>query len=136
MRASSSSSAIWPWPTPIARPARAAAHLRAIEIDVLDAVVDEVHLPPRASLARDRVADALVVELDDVASRIAERSFGGVSMIRMSRMPSSDMCSVRGIGVADIVSTSTFVASASRRSLCATPKRCSSSMTTRPRSLN
>ena len=38
---------------------------------------------------------------------IASRSFGGVSMIDMSRMPASDMCSVRGIGVAVIVSTST-----------------------------
>ena len=31
---------------------------------------------------------------------IERRSFGGVSMIDMSRMPASDMFSVRGIGVA------------------------------------
>ena len=31
---------------------------------------------------------------------IDSRSFGGVSMIDMSRMPASDMFSVRGIGVA------------------------------------
>ena len=44
--------------------------------------------------------------------------------------------SVRGIGVADIVSTSTFVRSALMCSLCSTPKRCSSSTISRPRSLN
>ena len=37
---------------------------------------------------------------------MASRSFGGVSMTEMSRMPTSDMCSVRGMGVADIDSTS------------------------------
>ena len=42
---------------------------------------------------------------------------------------------VRGIGVADMARTSTFVRSALRCSLCSTPKRCSSSMMTRPRSL-
>ena len=51
-------------------------------------------------------------------------------------MPTSDMFSVRGIGVAVIVSTSTFLRICLMRSLCATPKRCSSSTTSRPRSLN
>ena len=54
----------------------------------------------------------------------------------MSRTPTSAMCSVRGMGVAVSVSTSTSRRSCFRRSLCATPKRCSSSMTTRPRFLN
>ena len=44
--------------------------------------------------------------------------------------------SVRGIGVADMASTSTAVRSRFSCSLCSTPKRCSSSITTRPRSLN
>ena len=57
-------------------------------------------------------------------------------MIDMSRMPTSDMFSVRGIGVAVIVSTSTRFRSCLIRSLCATPKRCSSSTTSRPRSRN
>ncbi len=51
-------------------------------------------------------------------------------------MPSSDIASVRGIGVAVSVSTST---SARRRFSCSfwrTPKRCSSSMMTSPRFLN
>ena len=41
---------------------------------------------------------------------MAMRSLGGVSMTLMSRRPISDMCSVRGMGVADMVSTSTVVA--------------------------
>ena len=67
---------------------------------------------------------------------IESRSFGGVSMIDMSRMPTSDMLSVRGIGVAVIVSTSTRLRICLMRSLCATPNRCSSSTTSSPRSLN
>ena len=51
-------------------------------------------------------------------------------------MPTSDISSVRGIGVADSVSTSTLVLIFLICSLCCTPKRCSSSTTSRPRSLN
>ena len=51
-------------------------------------------------------------------------------------MPVSDISSVRGIGVAVSVSTSTFVRISLMRSLCCTPNRCSSSTTSRPRSLN
>ena len=46
-----------------------------------------------------------------------------------------DMCSVRGMGVAVSVSTSTVRLSFLMASLWATPKRCSSSTTRRPRSL-
>ena len=48
----------------------------------------------------------------------------------------SAISSVRGIGVAVIVSTSTCARIAFNRSLCETPKRCSSSTTSRPRSAN
>ena len=48
----------------------------------------------------------------------------------------SDMFSVRGIGVALIVSTSTFFFICLIFSLCATPNRCSSSTTSSPRSRN
>ncbi len=51
-------------------------------------------------------------------------------------MPASDMCSVRGIGVADSESTSTATRSDLNLSFCSTPKRCSSSITTRPRLWN
>ena len=64
------------------------------------------------------------------------RSSGGVRIVDISRMPVSDISSVRGIGVALIVSTSTAVRIGLRNSLCSTPKRCSSSTMTRPRSLN
>ena len=48
---------------------------------------------------------------------IDRRSLGGVSMTLMSRRPTSDMCSVRGMGVADMVSTSTSLRSCFSRSL-------------------
>ena len=51
-------------------------------------------------------------------------------------MPATPISSVRGIGVADIASTSTSVRSRLRYSLCSTPNRCSSSMITRPSCLN
>ncbi len=66
----------------------------------------------------------------------ASRSSGGVSRFEMSRTPNSDRCSVRGIGVAVIVSTSTVCRSALSRSFTSTPNRCSSSMITRPRLWN
>ena len=91
--------------------------------------------PPRASslrMARSITGASNLTTLVWIDSR----SFGGVSMIDMSRMPTSDMFSVRGIGVAVIVSTSTFLRICLMRSLCATPNRCSSSTTSRPRSLN
>ena len=67
---------------------------------------------------------------------IACRSSGGVWMIERSRMPASDMWSVRGIGVAVSVSTSTSFLNSLIRSLCFTPNLCSSSTTSRPRFLN
>ena len=54
----------------------------------------------------------------------------------MSRMPAMLMCSVRGMGVAERVSTSTRVFMCWMLSLWLTPKRCSSSTMSRPRSLN
>ena len=63
-------------------------------------------------------------------------SSGGSSSVDISRMPDMAMFSVRGIGVAERVSTSTPLASSLMCSLCVTPKRCSSSTTSRPRSLN
>lgn len=57
-------------------------------------------------------------------------------MVDISRMPVTAISRVRGIGVADMVSTSTLARSFFSCSLCSTPKRCSSSTITRPRSLN
>ena len=100
-------------------------------IDVVDAVVDEVDLPAAIDLAQDHLADQRsLCRVTNV--RIGRRACGAVSMMLMSRIPASDMCSVRGIGVALMVSTSTSVRSCLRNSFWRTPKRCSSSMTTKP----
>ena len=53
----------------------------------------------------------------------------------MSRTPAIDICSVRGIGVALIEITSTRSFSWRSSSFCLTPKRCSSSTISSPRSL-
>ena len=57
-------------------------------------------------------------------------------MTDMSRTPARARFSVRGMGVADSVSTSTSRRSCLSRSFAATPNRCSSSTTTSPRSRN
>ena len=51
-------------------------------------------------------------------------------------MPESAILSVRGMGVAESVRTSTFLLISLSVSLWPTPKRCSSSTTSSPRSLN
>ena len=61
---------------------------------------------------------------------------GGVSITDKSRIPSIDIWSVLGIGVAVNVKTSTWVFNSFRRSLCLTPKRCSSSIIIKPKSKN
>ena len=66
----------------------------------------------------------------------ARRSSGGVSSVLMPRTPARAIDRVRGIGVAVSVSTSTPGRSRRIRSLCSTPKRCSSSTTTSPRPAN
>ena len=66
----------------------------------------------------------------------ASRSIGGVAIIERSRTPVRANWSVRGIGVAESVSTWMWARSSFSRSLCFTPKCCSSSTIKRPRSLN
>ena len=63
-------------------------------------------------------------------------SIGGVAMMDNSRKPDKPIFNVRGIGVAVIVSKFTSVRNDFNCSLCFTPKRCSSSMITRPKFLN
>ena len=101
-------------------------------VDRLDPVVQVERLPAARVLALERGLDELLVVLADGRPDRAPPG-GGVSMIEMSRSPESDMCSVRGIGVADSARTSTSSRSERRSSFCATPKRCSSSRTTSPR---
>ena len=68
--------------------------------------------------------------------RTGWRSSGGVAIVDISRMPVIAISSVRGMGVADMVSTSTCARNCLRNSLCSTPKRCSSSTMTSPSCLN
>jgi hypothetical protein len=80
-------------------------------VDGFDAVVDEVDLA--AALEFLSMAERMSFS-SNLATMVwmAMRSLGGVSMTLMSRRPTSDMCSVRGMGVADMVSTSIACASA------------------------
>ena len=57
-------------------------------------------------------------------------------MVLISLTPAKDMCKVLGIGVAVRVRMSTWLRICLSLSLCITPNRCSSSIITRPRSLN
>ena len=61
---------------------------------------------------------------------------GAVSITDKSRTPNIDMFNVLGIGVAVNVKTSTLVFNSFNRSLCLTPKRCSSSIINNPKSAN
>ena len=67
---------------------------------------------------------------------MASRFCGAVAMIEKSRKPSSAIPNVRGIGVAVRVNTSTSARKAFKASFCRTPKRCSSSMMTKPKREN
>ena len=100
-------------------------------VDRLDPVVEVEGLafPRMLALERDRISSS---SNSPTTVLIGLRPSGGVSMIEMSRRPESDMCSVRGIGVAESESTSTSSRSARRSSFWFTPKRCSSSTTTSP----
>ena len=64
---------------------------------------------------------------------MAKRFSGAVAITEKDRIPSRLMASVRGIGVAVRVKTSTSARSFLSTSFCLTPKRCSSSMTTNPK---
>ncbi len=91
--------------------------------------------PSRSSSRRIAAATCLSL-YGPTKVRIGCRSSGGVASVDISRMPVTAISSVRGIGVALIARMSTLVLSFLSASLCSTPKRCSSSMMTRPRSLN
>ena len=97
---SSASSLICPWPTTTRASGTSRVTQVADRVDRLDAVVDEVDLPAARQLAADGARDDRPGRSLTTLVWIDRRSFGGVSMIDMSRMPTSDMLSVRGIGVA------------------------------------
>ena len=90
--------------------------------------------PPRSS-SRANASSSSASSHGSTNVRIGDRSRGGVSISERSRRPASERCRVRGIGVAVSVSTSTTRRRVLSRSLCLTPKRCSSSTMRSPRSL-
>src|ERR1039458_7320686 len=132
---SSSPSDIWPWTVTTRTSGTSAASFSRQKPSDSMRLWTTKTCPPRSTSAR--IASRMTASSTGTTCvAIARRSFGGVSMTERSRMPASDRWSERGIGVADIARTSTDARHALMRSFCATPKRCSSSTTRRPRSLN
>ena len=76
-------------------------------VDRLDPVVDVEDLARRAAARAGSRRRSAARRTAPTKVRIGCRSSGGVRIVVISRMPVSDISSVRGIGVADIVSTST-----------------------------
>ena len=103
-------------------------------VDVLDARTDIKALAAAITFAQQRFAHHQRIEGHDEGAhrQPVDRRRGDE---RSSRTPVSASCKVRGIGVAVSVSTCTSARSSFSRSLCLTPKCCSSSMMRRPRSL-
>ena len=101
-------------------------------VDILDPVVDEKHLARAVELAHDHVANQGRRRNARRRSAPPGGPAAAVWITLKSRIPSIAMCSVRGIGVAVMVRTSTSLRRRLMRSLSATPKRCSSSMISRP----
>ena len=91
--------------------------------------------PPRSS-SRAIASSSRASSNGSTKVSTGERSRGGVCISVRSRSPASDWCSVRGMGVAVSVSTSVCSLSCLSRSLCFTPKRCSSSTMMSPSSAN
>ena len=128
-------SGIWPWPTAIRTPGSNWRNCSACASIVSTRLWTKKTWPPRSS-SRRMASRTRPVEASATRVWIGSRSSGGVSMSERSRTPARARLSVRGIGVAESVSTSTSRRSFLSRSLAATPKRCSSSTMTIPRSRN
>ena len=126
---------ICPWPT-ISRALGTSLRIRSAMVSmVVTRLCKKKTCPPRFS-SRWMALRMIFSSNSITVVSIGSRSCGGVSMVLMSRAPVRAMCSVRGIGVAVSVNTSTVCRSILSFSLCSTPKRCSSSMITSPSSLN
>ncbi len=91
---------------------------------------------PRGSSSRRMASEAAASSNSPTWVRMGRRAAGGVLTIERSRMPVRAISSVRGMGLAVSVRTSTPSAIALIDSLWLTPKRCSSSTTRRPSFLN
>ena len=134
MRSSSSVAAIWPWAM-VNFASGAFCRSQAAASSRSSRRGQTKKLCPPRKRSRKRASRTMRSSKGVTKVRTARRSTGGVAMIDSSRTPVSASCKVRGIGVADRVSTWTSARNSLSRSLWPTPKCCSSSMTTRPRFL-
>jgi len=100
-------------------------------LDIIDARAHIETLAATIAFAQQRFRTSTSSN-GEIKVRTASRSTGGVAMIESSRTPVKASWSVRGIGVADNVRTWTSARSSLSRSLCLTPKCCSSSTMTSP----
>ena len=131
MTFSSLFSGIWPWATQTRAWGSSLRSMAAMPRIVSTRLCTKKTCPPR--LSSRRIASLRMSSLKaQISVWMGRRSRGGVVIRDMSRAPISDRYSVRGMGVAVSVSTSTSLRSCLSRSLWRTPKRCSSSTTTRP----
>ncbi len=134
MTCSRASSPIWPWAVAIRASGTSSRSLAAaLSIDSTRLWMKKTW--PSRSSSRRIAAVTCRLSLGPTKVSTGCRSSGGVSIVDSSRIPVIDISSVRGMGVALMVSTSTAVRIFFRYSLCSTPNRCSSSIITRPRSL-
>ena len=134
IRSSSARSSSWPWATTKRSLGHRPRRRSAVSSIVSTRLCRKNACPPRAA-SRSSAWRTSSSSYSPTQVRTGRRPSGAVSMTEMSRSPASDICSVRGIGVADIDRTSTRSRSCRSRSFWRTPKRCSSSTISSPRSL-
>ena len=128
---SNTSSLIWPCATTIRASGTRFRSSRAF-FSISDTLLCTKNTWPSRNNSRRIAAAICLSSCAPTYVKMGCRSSGGVKIVDISRMPAIDISSVRGIGVADMVSTSTCERMALMCSLCSTPNRCSSSTTTRP----
>ena len=134
MTCSSSRSGICPWPIRMLASGTSFCSSEAMRPMSSTRLWMKYTWPPR--FISRRQASRITTSLhSDTKVLTASRSAGGVVIKDISRMPPKAMFRVLGIGVAVRVSTSISLRRDLIDSLCRTPKRCSSSMITRPTSL-
>ena len=133
IRSSSSFSRIWPCATRKRSPGQSCCSCSA-RSSIVSTRLCRKNACPSRSPSRSSASFTSSSSYSPTVVRIGRRPSGGVSMIEMSRIPASERWSVRGIGVALSVSTSTSSRSDLSSSFCATPNRCSSSRITSPSS--
>ena len=135
MRFSSCSPSICPWAKVILASGTSRRIVAAISSMSFTRLCTKNTCPPR--LSSRATASRIKISSNTCSSVVTGwRLGGGVAITLRSRAPISEKCSVRGIGVAESVSVSTFTFSSLSLSLVFTPNFCSSSIISRPRSLN